>query len=124
MTRLFSCALLAASLSIIVPGATRALDAADLPSAIQNAKTAADHEAIAEQLEAQAKQARAAAAQHRRMGEAYGGHPSASGSKGVHSPLHKTMPAHCDKLVASYESAAAEYEAMATEHRAAASSLR
>jgi hypothetical protein len=123
VTRFFSCALLAASLSILFPGAARALDAAELPNAIENAKTAADHEAIAEALEAQAKEARAAAKRHRQMSAAYKKHPPTSGSKGVRSPLHQTMPPHCDKLVSDYEAAAAEYEAMAGAHRDAGRAL-
>lgn len=123
MIRILSYSLLVASLAI-VPTALLALDAADLPDAIENAKTASDHEAIAAYYDTEAKAARAEAERHRRMGAAYGKHPAAGGGKGIRSPLSKTMPPHCNELVTTYETAAKDYEAMAAAHREAASEVK
>jgi hypothetical protein len=111
---------LAASSILFAPRAVLALDAADLPSAIENAKTPADHEAIAAYYDGEAKAARAAAEQHRKMAAAYGKHPEPAGAKGVRSSIYKTMPRHCDQLVASYEAAAKDNDALAAAHREAA----
>jgi hypothetical protein len=122
--RILTCALLAGSLLVVGPKVVRALDAADLPDAIENAKTAADHEAIAAYYDDEAKAARAEAERHRRMGAFYEEHPRPAGSKGVRHPLHTTMPPHCTRLVASYEAAAEEYEAMAEAHREEANAAK
>jgi hypothetical protein len=114
---LVSSCLLAASLVLVGPRAVLALDAADLPNAIENAKTPVDHEAIAAYYDAEAKAARTAAEQHRKMAAAYGKHPVPAGAKGTRSAIYKTMPKHCDQLVASYDAAAKEAEALAAAHR-------
>ena len=111
-------------LAIACPGAARALDPGDLPNAIENAKTPADHEALAAYFEGEAKTAREMAERHRRMGERYRNLRKPAGLKGVRAPLERTMPRHCEKLVASYEAAAKEYEAMAAAHREAASEIK
>lgn len=108
-------------LATACPGAARALDADDLPNAIENAETAADHEALAAYYEGEAKTARAMAERHRSMGERYRNPPKPAGLKGVRM---RSMPQHCDRLAASYEAAAKEYEAMAAEHREAASEIK
>ena len=79
------CFLFVASLVFVVPRAAIALDATDLPSAIANAKTPADHEAIAAYYDAQAKAAREKVEEHRAMASAYKGHPAPAGSKATHS---------------------------------------
>jgi hypothetical protein len=107
-------------LAIACPGAARALDPDDLPNAIDNAETPADHEALAAYYEEEAKTARAMAERHRSMGERYRNPHKPAGLKGVRA---RSMPQHCDKLVASYEAAAKEYEAMAAAHREAASAI-
>jgi len=111
-------------LAIACPGAARALDPADLPNAIENAETPADHEALATYFEGEAKAARAMAERHRSMGERYRNLRKPAGLKGVRAQIERSMPRHCDKLVASYEAAAKEYEAMAAEHREAASASK
>jgi hypothetical protein len=119
-----SISLMAASLILVVPRAVFALDAEDLPAAIENAKTAADHEAIAAYYDAEAKAASATAEEHRRMAAAYGKRPKAAGTKGNRSTVYRTIRPHCEKLVASYEASARDYAAMATSHREAATALR
>ncbi len=118
------CFLFVASLVFVAPKAAIAIDATDLPSAIANAKTPADHEAIAAYYDAQAKAAREKVEQHRAMASAYKGHPAPAGSKTTHSGVFSTMPNHCDDLVKMYESSRKEYEAMAAAHRKAASEIK
>mgnify|MGYP003504383021 CR=1 FL=1 len=120
MIRILSCSLLLMASLVVAPAAMNALDAADLPSAIENAKTAADHEALAAYYDGEAKAARAKAEEHRRMAGPYKKNPHATGGKGTYLPLVRSMPPHCDELAASYEAAAKDYEAMAAAHREAA----
>ena len=110
-------------LAIAGPGAARALDPADLPNAIENAETPADHEALAAYFDAEAKAARAAAERHRSMAARYKSLRKPAGLKGVRAPLERTMPRHCERLVANYEAAAKEYEEMAEAHREAAGAI-
>jgi hypothetical protein len=81
---------------------------------ISSAKTAADHEALAAQYDKDAAAAKASAAEHRKMGEAYKGQPAVSGGKGAGI---SAMPEHCDSLVKSYEDQAQMYTAMAAAER-------
>lgn len=119
--RILSLALL---LAIAGPGAAIALDPADLPNAIENAETPADHEALAAYFEGEAKEARAMAERHRKMAATYRSLRKPAGHKGVRARLERTMPKHCDELVARYEADAKDYEAMAAEHREAASAIK
>ena len=121
MIRVLSCSLLVTLLILVGPTAARALDAADLAAAIENAKTAADHEVIAAHYEAEAKAARAEAERHRSMGAVYKKHGGHTAGKAAGTPLAKTMPPHCDELATSYEAAAKQYDAMAAAEREAAS---
>lgn len=113
------------SLSLVLAGVTagHALDAADLPKAIEGAKTSADHEAIAAYFDAQAKQARETAASHEQMGAVYKKRPPVSPKGGSHA-FHDSMGDHCDALVSKYEQAAEDYEEMAAAHRAEAKAAR
>jgi hypothetical protein len=112
-----------ALLAIVGPTAASALAAADLPKAVENAATAADHEAIAAYYEAEGKAAREKAALHRSMGAVYEKHRGPASKAGA-TILNKTMPPHCNELVTSNEAAAKEYEAMAAAHRETASALK
>jgi hypothetical protein len=123
VTRVFSYSLLMALLAIVGPTAASALDAADLPKAVENAATAADHEAIAAYYDAEAKAAREKAALHRSMGAVYEKHRGPASKAGA-TILYKTMPPHCSELATSNEAAAKEYEAMAAAHRETASALK
>jgi hypothetical protein len=119
MIRRLSTLALAACL-VAAAGAVRALEPADPTQAIESATTPADHEALAAYYEGEAKQARAKADEHRRMAAAYRSFRVPAGTKGNRSGLQRTMPGHCDRVVASYTAAADEYEAMAAAHREAA----
>jgi hypothetical protein len=109
------------SLTLGVSTRALALDAADLPAAIENAKTPADHEAIAAYYDAEAKAASAAVEQHRAMATAYAKPVKPAGGKGTRLSVYRTMPGHCDDLVKDYKAAAHQYEKMAAEHRKIAS---
>jgi len=88
--------------------------AADLsPEAIEGARTAADHTALADAYDKLAADARAEAAKHRRMQAAYRratGRKHAGGTGG-------SMRFHCGQLVTRYEDTAAEAEMLADLHR-------
>jgi hypothetical protein len=114
---------LVASLILAAPRTGIALDATDLPAAIENAKTAADHEAIAAYYEGEAKAARARADEHRKMAAAYGKQPRPGGGKGHRPQVYRTIGQHCEKLVARFEADAKDYEVMAASHREAAAAV-
>lgn len=81
---------------------------------VQAAKTAADHEALAKEYEKEATAAKAKAAEHRSMAEAYKGMPAISGGKvGAAS----AMPQHCESLAKSFDQQAEMYSAMAASER-------
>jgi hypothetical protein len=83
----------------------------DLEKAITEAKTAADHEAIASYYEREAATAKDKAAEHHRLAETYRS-MAATGR----APL-QPMGLHCEQLVRTYESEATENAALATAHR-------
>lgn len=81
---------------------------------VQAAKTAADHEALAAQYDKDAAAAKAKAAAHRRMGEAYKGAAATSGGKVSGA---SAMPQHCESLAKSFEQQAEMYATMAATER-------
>jgi hypothetical protein len=111
---LLTTTLAALCLAAALAGDVRAMEPG-LAEMIQNARTPADHEAIARKYDALAAAAKQEAEVHRVMGERY--RNLADSPKGSASPLKQSMPAHCQKLVQAYESAAREYAALAAEHR-------
>jgi hypothetical protein len=110
-------------LILVVPTLALALDAADLPSAIENAKTAADHEGIAVYYDGEARAAHAMADRHRDMARSYAKHPRPSGAKGPRPPIAQRMRRHCERRVESYEAAAQEFEATAASIRLEAKAI-
>jgi hypothetical protein len=109
-------AFLAAALLLVVAavlpsgapaGPTQETDIAQL---IANAKTPADHLAIAAFYERRAAKARAAAENHRKMREAYRKMGGA-----VIEKWH--LDHHCDSLIADYEKIARADDEMAEAHR-------
>jgi hypothetical protein len=111
--------LLAAAL-VGAPTFTAADDKA-MEDMVQNAKTAADHEAIAKMYDEEAAAAKKKAEEHTKMGARYkhyeSGNPKTQG-------VHFDMPKHCANLVKSYEAAAKEAEEMASAHRAMAKGVK
>jgi hypothetical protein len=83
----------------------------DLEKAITEAKTPADHEAIASYYDREAATAKAKAEEHRRLAETY--RTLAVSGRGQLQP----MGLHCQQLAEIYERAAADNAALATAHR-------
>jgi hypothetical protein len=95
-------------------GRTAAQPAKAMDAMITGAKTAADHEALAAQYDKDAAVAKAKAAEHRKMGEAYHSHAVGGGkaTAGI-----TAMPQHCASLAKSYDEQAQMYTAMAAAER-------
>jgi len=112
--RIRNAIVVAAALAIAgAAGGSTAWAQSDAAAKVTAAKTAPDHEALAAQYEKQAAAAKAEAATHRRMGEAYKGSTTATGKgSGV-----SAMPQHCDTIAKSFEEQAKMYEAMAGTER-------
>ena len=110
--------------SLVLGAPARAVDAAGLPAAIENATTAADHEAIAAYYDSEAKAATAAAERHRVMADAYKKVSKGPAGKGNRIAVYRTMPSHCDDLIKDYKAAAHDFEKMAAAHRKAASEIK
>ena len=91
-------------------------DAPASPTSVEAAKTPADHEALAQQYEADAKANLAKAAEHKRMASGY----KNLGGKG--GAQHFTGP--CDKLVKAYQDAAAQSADLAKLHHQFAEQLK
>jgi hypothetical protein len=87
----------------------------NLEQMIMNAKTAADHEAIAAYYEKEAQAAHAKHAEHQKMGEWYKKNPTVNKSG---------FSTHCDILAADDNKTAKEYEALAKLHRDMAKSAK
>ena len=79
------------------------------------AKTPADHEAIAEYFEEQAAENEALASFHRRLAETY---------SQWHNSYKVNMVQHCDKVADEYAKIAAEDSALAQEHRKLAQEVK
>jgi hypothetical protein len=81
----------------------------DIADRIANARTRADHEAIAKYYDEQAEEARGLAKKHEKMAEAY---------RRAGGPMVKAqMPEHCDGLAVYYSGLAKQNDAMAASHR-------
>ena len=82
----------------------------DIDKLIATAKTAADHQAIADYYKEQAKEAQAQADKHKKMAQEYS--MSSIGRQATKTHFHQ----HCEALVRDYESAAKEYDGLAKAH--------
>lgn len=71
------------------------------------AKTAADHQALAEYYQEKVKEAEAQVARHERM---------INGLRKAAGKSYRSMGRHCRRLIASYSDAAAEYGDLAALH--------
>ena len=87
-------------------------DQPNIAEMVKNAKTPADHLALAAQYDKLAADAQAQAASHRTMAETYKGSES---PKGV--VRSTAMVGHCTTLAKSFDAQAKEYKAMADAHR-------
>jgi hypothetical protein len=105
-------------------GRAAAQPAKEMDAMISGAKTAADHEALAAQYEKEAADAKAKAAKHAKMGEAYKNQATVGGGRAAGSGLSATMPPHCASLAKSYDQQAEMYTAMAAAEREAAKAAK
>ena len=78
---------------------------------IATAKTASDHEAIANYYKQQAAEARSKADMHKKMAEQYS--MSGIGNQATKTHFHQ----HCETLIRSYQTEANEYDALAKAHQ-------
>lgn len=104
-------AALAGVLGARIPVVT-AEDQPNIEEMVKNAKTPADHLALAARYDKLAADAQAQAASHRAMAETYRGSAS---PKGV--VRSTAMVGHCTTLAKSFDAQAKEYKAMAEAHR-------
>ena len=109
-------ALSVAALTVIVAFALptfRAVAAAEtsIDKMIATAKTASDHEAIANYYKQQAAEARSKADMHKKMAEQYS--MSGIGNQATKTHFHQ----HCEALVRSYQTQANEFDALAKAHQ-------
>lgn len=96
----------------------RAAEQQDIAAMIANAKTSADHEAIASYYDQQASEAKKQAEMHRQMAKSYT--VGSSIGKGSLTPA----PQHCAALAKDYDSAAQEYATLAAAHRSMAKAAK
>ena len=84
----------------------------DMTAAIQNAKTPADHDALAKHYEDAAREMQAKADEHKKLLAQY------QANKGLYGKSAQSLIDHCQGLIRIYEQAAAENRSMAAAHQA------
>ena len=89
----------------------------DMTTAIREAKTSADHNALARHYEAASEAARTKVKEHKRELEEYETHP-------YYGKRSQDLKAHCERLISSYEQAVEANAAMAETHRRMAAETR
>ena len=82
----------------------------DMTNSIREAKTSADHDALARHYEAAAEAARLKVKEHKKELEEYEKHP-------YYGKRAQDLRAHCDRLISSYEQTVEANAAMAEIHR-------
>jgi hypothetical protein len=109
---LTTCAVAATMFSAAVPTrwAWSEMAGHDMADMVKNAKTAADHEALAAMYDKEAADAKENAAFHQQMAQSY----KSNMGKGTGA---SAMPQHCASLAKSFEQQAAMYEKMAATER-------
>src|SRR5688500_12434890 len=90
--------------------------ASSLEQMINDAKTPADHEAIAAYYEKEAQEAHQKHAEHLKLKAAYAKIPHLASKTG--------LPSHCDSIAENYDKTAKEYEALAKAHRQMTTSVK
>ena len=90
----------------------RAEDQPNIEETVRNAKSPADHLALAARYDKLAADAQSQAARHRTMAEAYKG---PADPKGI--VRSTAMVGHCETVAKSFDTQAKEYKAMADAHR-------
>ena len=103
--------MLALTAGLLVPAyRAGAAQDVDIDKMIASAKTASDHQAIADYYKQQAKEAQEQADRHKKMAQEYS--MASVGRQATKTHFHQ----HCEALVRSYESAAKEYNDLAKMH--------
>jgi hypothetical protein len=95
--------MLAVAVIVTMPVRFAMAQETDMSAMIGNAKTPADHEALAKMYQDEADKAKAQAAAHNKMAEAYAQYPRMN-----------ELTGHCKRLANYYKEAAKEYSLMAT----------
>ena len=88
----------------------------NLEQMISNAKTAADHEAIAAYYDQEAQAAHTKHEEHLKLQASYANTPHLASKTG--------LPAHCKQIATDYDKIAKEYESLAKMHRDMAKSAK
>ena len=90
----------------------------DMTQAVQNAKTRADHEALAQHYDDAAKEMQAKAAEHKKMVAQY------EANKSLYGKQAQSLISHCQGLARIYDQAAADNMSMAESHRQMAADVK
>lgn len=83
----------------------------DMSQAVQNAKSRADHEALAKHYEDAAKEMQVKVDEHKKLLVEY------ATARGLNSRQFHNLIDHCRRLIRIYEEAAAQNMSMAESHR-------
>ncbi len=83
----------------------------DMSQAVQNAKTKADHEALAQHYTEAAQKMQVKADEHKRLLDQY------QSKSYLYGKQAETFKMHCQALINAYERAVEENRAMAAKHR-------
>lgn len=108
--RFVTCLALASAVGLAIPGPASAVESLE-EALVQFADTPAEHQALADYYKSKAADARASAAEHRKMGKTY------SGQK---AQQMQAMAAHCEKLAAAQDALAQQFDELAAGHLAMA----
>jgi hypothetical protein len=114
-TRVFSVALV--MLGLVSSCAQLNPHPMDMTNAIREAKTSANHDALARHYDAAAEAARLKVKEHKKELEEYEKHP-------YYGKRAQDLKAHCHRLISSYEQAVEANTAMAEIHRKMAAEER
>ncbi|MGH7966974.1 MAG: hypothetical protein ACRERD_34990 [Candidatus Binatia bacterium] len=112
---------IAVVLALMGPGyvpISSAEEGKNIEQIIAEAKTSADHEAIAALYEQQAKRAHQEHTRHRKMRDLYAENAALQVKHGV------GFSEHCDGLAKQYEDMAKQYEALAQRHKEMATAAK
>lgn len=90
----------------------------DMRQALQNAKTRADHDALAKHYDDAAQEMQSKADEHKRLLAQY------QSKKALYGKSAQDLINHCQSLIRVYEQAAAENRAMAKSHREVAGEIK
>jgi hypothetical protein len=99
------------------------LSKTDVKELVANAKTAADHERLAQYFDAKATALRADVTEHEELAKIYRALPQAGTGAAHKLPTFPQGGSHCDDYAASLKKAAQDASQLATMHKRAAEEL-